>query len=77
MKKEEAGEGSSIRTFIRGVYKAIGFQVSELKTRLLSRTRTESWSVLVFENGIQSGNSNLKRGGRMRCMNQQHNKCWI
>ena len=52
MKKEEAGEGSSIRTLIRGVYKAFGFQLGELKARLLSRARGESLSIVVFKNRI-------------------------
>ena len=52
MKKGRTGKGSSIRTFIRGVYKAFGFQLGELKPRLLSRAREESLSIVVFKNGI-------------------------
>ena len=50
MKKEGTGEGSSIRSISGAVYKAIGFQISELKARLLG-VRNESWSIVVFEKG--------------------------
>ena len=54
MKKERADKGSLIRSVSGRVYKAIGFQISELKTRLLG-VRHESWSVVVFEKGIVTG----------------------
>lgn len=51
MKKEGAGENSSIIRFIGGVYKAFGFWSGELKTRLLG-VSNESWGLVVYEKGI-------------------------
>jgi len=48
MKRRGAGENSPVIRFIGGVYKGIGFQIGELKARV----GEESWSVVVFENGI-------------------------
>ena len=48
MKKEGTGEGSSILNRLRSYIKVFN---SERKTRLLG-VSDESWSVLVFENGI-------------------------
>lgn len=53
MKKERAGEDSSIRTLIRGVYKAFGFWFGKLKTRFFeTRVRNDSWGIVVFEKGV-------------------------
>ena len=53
MKKGRTGEGSSIRTFIRGLYKAIGFWSGELKARFLEiGIRNDSWGIVVYKNGI-------------------------
>ena len=50
-KRREAGEDSSIRTFIGGVYKGIGYKLSEFVARLKG-TSNESLSIVVFKNGI-------------------------
>ena len=53
MKKGRAGEDSSIRTFIRGLYKGIGFWSGKLKTRFLEMgIRNDSWGIVVYKNGI-------------------------
>ena len=51
MKRREAGEDSSTRTFIRGVYKA-SHKYSEFVARFLGRAREESRGLVVFDNGI-------------------------
>ena len=51
MKRREAGEDSSTRTFIRGVYKA-SHKYSEFVVRFLGRAREESLCMVVFENGV-------------------------
>jgi len=48
MKRRGSGETPSVTGFIERVYKGIGFQIGELKARV----GEESWSVVVFENGI-------------------------
>jgi len=48
MKRRGVGENSPVIRFIGGLYKAIGFQIGELKARV----GEESWSVVVFEKGI-------------------------
>ena len=50
MKKERAGEDSSIIDMLSGYIKV--FSISELKTRFLGRARDENWGLVVFENGI-------------------------
>ena len=52
--KIRSRRGSLIRSISGRVYKAIGFQISELKTRLLG-VRHESWGIVVFEKGIVTG----------------------
>ena len=52
MKKEEAGEGSLIRSISGAVYKSIGHKCSEFAARFLGRARDENWGLVVFENGI-------------------------
>ena len=53
MKRREVAGNSSIRTFIRGVYKGIGFWSGKLKTRFLEiGVRNDSWGIVVYKNGI-------------------------
>jgi len=47
MRGREAAGSSSIVSILRGAYKGIGFQLSELKTQV----RNDSWGLVVFENG--------------------------
>lgn len=51
MKRRGVGENPSLKKLSERVYKAFGFWVGELKTRL-SGVRNESWGIVVFEKGI-------------------------
>lgn len=53
MKRREVAGNSSIRTFIRGVYKAFGFWSGKLKTRFFETgVRNDSWGFVIYKNGI-------------------------
>ena len=41
----------SVYEFVSGLYKGIAIRSSDLIARFY-RTKTESWSILIFENGI-------------------------
>ena len=54
MKRRGVGENSPVIRFIGGLYKAIGFQIGELKARV----GEESWKVVVYEKEKENDRKN-------------------